>query len=250
MTLLTQNNLTVLHVWHLFFVFSGGVLIHCPVSRRTTGTSLTSFRCQITVVESNRQTSSVCGCVTDPSKHSFVYVRPLRGSVCGWHNKEDLCLTSSPMPGPGWGCQRSPGHHEPTWGKTSNIVETGIHLISYSVVSLCNVSAGTNQLTSCLFYKYVLDKIFSNHENMKYVKIRKVVFAGSDKNKWANGFRSNKQNCINFGFYLQNSNLYTACWDVVFYHLALELEDISVWKIIKTEEDFLNKVWVGADPEF
>lgn len=84
-----------------------------------TRASLTQFRCQIAVVESNRQTSSVCGCVTDPSKHSFVYVRPPRGSVCGRHNKENLCLTSSPMPGPTPGCQRSPGHSEPTWGWTS-----------------------------------------------------------------------------------------------------------------------------------
>ena len=86
----------------------------------TTRTSLTQFRCQITVVESNRQTSSVCGCVTDPSKHSFVYVRPLQGSVCSWHNKGNLCLSSSPKPGPTQGCQRSPGHSEPTWGWMSS----------------------------------------------------------------------------------------------------------------------------------
>lgn len=82
----------------------------------TTRTSLTQFRCQITVVESNRQTSSVCGCVMDPSKHSFVYVRRLQGSVSAWHNKENLCSTSSPMPGTTWGCRRSPGHSEFTWG--------------------------------------------------------------------------------------------------------------------------------------
>lgn len=29
----------------------------------------------------------VCGYVTDPSKHSFVYVRPLRGPVCGSSTK-------------------------------------------------------------------------------------------------------------------------------------------------------------------
>lgn len=85
----------------------------------TTRTSLTQFRCQITVVESNRQTSRVCGCVMDPSKHSFVYVRRLQGSVCGWHNKENLCSTSSPMSGTTWGRQRSPGHSEPTWGYMS-----------------------------------------------------------------------------------------------------------------------------------
>lgn len=80
-----------------------------------TRTSLTQFRCQITVVESNRQTSSVCGCVMDPSKHSFVCARRLQGSVCGWHNKENLCSTSSPMPCTTWRCRRSP---EPIWGQT------------------------------------------------------------------------------------------------------------------------------------
>ena len=92
-----------------------------------TRTSLTQFRCQITVVESNRQTSRVCGCVTDPSKHSFVCVRPLQGSVCSWHNKGNLCLSSSPKPGPTRGCQRSPGHSEPTWDRTSRSWASNMH---------------------------------------------------------------------------------------------------------------------------
>lgn len=69
----------------------------------------THFKHLITVVELNRQTSSVWDCEMDPSKHSFVCVRPLQGSVCSWHNKGNLCLTSRPIPGPLWGCQGSTG---------------------------------------------------------------------------------------------------------------------------------------------
>lgn len=60
----------------------------------------------------------MCGCVTDPSKHSFVCARPRRGSVCGWHNKENLCLRSSAMPGSNLRLPDEPGT---LWDETFNL---------------------------------------------------------------------------------------------------------------------------------